>query len=181
MIKVKVIVLVGFLLAFAAGLVAGMIRHKTDAGLASQSPTTGPTTRRVSFAQALGLTPEQDRKIHQLREEAFREAMREVEERRESLRRQRDESILPLLSPENRIVYETVMQHYQAAMTSVNRERPAAFDSQDEQIRQVLTAEQRVKFEEMLKKCAEERKRREMNRRGDEKATTRPATTEPSR
>ncbi len=146
MTKLRVIITMGFLVAFAAGLVAGLVRNnRSDAQLRQTNGpgATQPTTRRMSFAQAMGLTAEQDATVRQWREEAFREAMRDVEERRAAIRKQRDEAILPMLTAENRQVYETIMQQYTAAMSQVDRQRPGAFDRLDEKIKGILTDAQR--------------------------------------
>jgi len=188
MTKVKLIVIMGFLLAFGAGLVVGIVgsrRWIASAG-ATQTDTvpTQPTTRRAGLTQMLKLTPEQAEKWRMVVDPASKEMRHQHEERRNAIRKTRDDAILALLSVPHQAEFQRIMSDYNAASAQLERERPRDFEKMREQlrpqIRQILNDEQWNRYEEFFKRMREDHRRREASRRGDEKATTRPALTEPS-
>lgn len=186
MIKVKLVVIVGFLLAFVAGVVGGIVgsRRWLPPANATIPSTQSPTTRRVNIMDELKLTQDQQDKWRKVHEAAFKEMNRERDERRTVLRQQRDEAVLALMGGQHKSEYDKIMADYVAAATQSDRERFKAFEKMQEQLRPqlqtFLTSEQWTKYEEIQARMREEHRRREMNRRGEQNATTRPATTLPS-
>ncbi len=180
MIKVKVVVILGFLLAFAAGVVGGIVGLRRWSGH-TDATTQSPTTRRVNLPEELKLTPEQDKQWRQVHEAAFRQMAHERDERRSVLRKQRDDAILALMGGQHKAEYEKIMADYIAANTQADRDR---FEKMQDQLRPqlqaFLTGEQWAKYEEIQKRMRDDHRRREMNRRSEQSATTRPVTTLPS-
>src|SRR4051812_24568168 len=102
---VKLVVILGFLVAFAAGfMVAVETRTVTPT---AQAPSTRPaTTQRSGFLRAaLNLTPDQQEKMKKIWESGMPNP-REQRERRDKCRTDRDVSIQALLSPEQKEKFE---------------------------------------------------------------------------
>ena len=155
----KVMVVIGFLIAFAAGLAVGveMRRPSVAQGPAPVEPptrtTTGPSTRRSPggwFASELKLTPEQRKKMDAIWSEVARGGREEMEKKRDALRRQRDEAILALVGPDKKEQYDQILKDYDEQRRTAEREMRGRFEKAVEETKLVLDAEQREKYEKLL-------------------------------
>jgi Spy/CpxP family protein refolding chaperone len=145
----KLILIVGFLIAFAAGLVVGTESHHAT----PPSTTTRPSHRGGSWLTSeLGLSPEQQEQMKQIWSPAAFTDPRKREERRRQLARERDEAIAALVRPEDKPAYEAVLTRYTEQVAALDREGRAAFQSAVEKTKQLLTPEQRVRYEQFLQR-----------------------------
>jgi Spy/CpxP family protein refolding chaperone len=182
MVKVKLVVIVGFLLAFGAGLVVGLSGARRLENGVSQKPTTPPTTRRgfAGLAAVLKLTPEQAKQIEQLRTKTMTEVTRERDDRSAVIHRQRDEKVVALVGAEKKDELDKVLAASQDDMRQLMGERPKAFDKMDEEIRKVLSDEQWKQYQSLQAARRGGRgdgTHRGPGGRGGPGAATRPATT----
>src|SRR5688500_3874096 len=178
----KLVVIVGFLVAFAAGVMVGSLDARKRGDATAAAATTAPTTRpsRGGWLQSeLGLTSEQRQAMDQIWSEMAGRGRGEQEEKRRQFRRERDEAIAALIRPEDRATFEQIGDDYSEKLASLDRESRAAFAGAVERTKQLLTPEQRTKYEELLKRHQWDRgpgARGGPGRRGDERPASRPAT-----
>ena len=150
----RVVVIVCFIMAFAAGLLVG--RQASRVGTvppAEAGSTTRPSGGRHGWlVQALDLDAAQQKQLGEIWSDPARRGGREREERRRQLRRERDEAIAALVPPEHYGKYDQILEHYFDQIDAIDREMRASFDAAVEQTKLILTPEQRVKYEELLKR-----------------------------
>jgi len=141
-IRNKTILIVSFVLVFAAGAAVGVVAARRF------RPPQPPSW----LASELDLTPEQRERMHQIWSETMRSGFRQEGERRAAMMQERDEAIQALLSEEQRAKYEAIQQDYTRKRDELSQERRAAFEKAVEQTKAILTPEQRVKYEELMKR-----------------------------
>ena len=148
----KLVVLIGFGVAFAAGLTVGTSRvrqrQQMEAG-ASATPSTRPSHRGF-LPSELNLTQEQQEQLSKIWSEAARGGRSEQDDRRKQLRQKRDETIASLIRPEDKEKYEQTLKDYADQATAIDREMRDRFKKSVEETKQILTPEQRTKYEEIL-------------------------------
>jgi len=197
----KLVVILGFLIAFAAGLTVGMATR--TAGLASPTapPATRPAGRGPGFLiEALSLTPQQAENLRQIWSKP--PGPHEFDERRAQLRRERDEAILALVPLADRSRYEEAQKNYKDRADAIEHEMRAGFDAKVAATKEILTPEQRAKYEDILKQHGGDRGDRggprgrggpgdhgpggdhgpsqsDSGRKGDDRATSRPEAPTP--
>lgn len=171
----KAILVIGFIIAFAAGMVIGLeVRRQAVA-----APATRPTGRGPGFLTAeLNLSPEQQEQMKQIWSETAHRGGRDQEEKRRQIRKERDEAIAALIPAGSREQYDQALKTYTERSGALEREWRASFQSAIERTKAMLTSEQRTKYEEILKRHEAERKEREQGRRSNDSATSRPAATQ---
>jgi Spy/CpxP family protein refolding chaperone len=184
----KLVVIIGFVIAFAAGLTVGLATRTTGlAGLAPHAPGATATTRPSGgrgarfLIDALDLTPQQAQQLSRIWSAA--PGPHEFDERRSQIRHERDDAILALVPASDRARYDQVQQIYKEQIESVNHELRASFDQKVAQTREILTPEQQSRYDAILKQHQAERESRGRGgsfsngpgRRGDDHATSRPA------
>src|SRR5689334_7099899 len=103
MSKTRLIILAGFALAFGAGVVTGMLGHRT---------VFDPPRHHMSLVQELELTPAQAEQMQQIWQGVMRDMGRHQEEQRRAMRKERDDAIVALLQPEQKAAYEKIQQQY---------------------------------------------------------------------
>ena len=156
--KTKLLILVGFVLAFAAGMVVGAGRRDVTTSSAASpngnAPTTNPSTRpsrhRGFLAAELNLTPEQQEQMNQIWSETARRGGRERDDERRQLRKEREDAIAALIRAEDRAKYDQVLSSYTQQMESLDGQQRANFQAAVERTKQLLTPEQRTKYEALL-------------------------------
>lgn len=174
MIKAKIIIVLGFALAFGAGVVTGMLlRQKAvEARAADPLKVVEPPKTRPSLSTDLDLKPEQEEQMHKI----WSSVRQQMDDRRRVLRKERDEAIDRLLTAEQKPLYEKVRADYEAKMSPSDLEGRRIFDEAVKQTKAILNDKQRVRYEEILKKRESGWHGRGPGRRPDEKATSRPAS-----
>jgi len=148
MTRFKVILLVSFLLTFAAG---------TSLGLLTSWPKTR-SSRRSRLWRELNLSEEQRNQMREI----WSEVMGSRREKRRTLVQQRDEAIVALLTDEQRPQYEQIVREYKRKMDELSQERQRRIQEAVERTKQILTPEQARKYEDLRK----QRRERGRNRRG---------------
>jgi Spy/CpxP family protein refolding chaperone len=145
MTKTKILLVVVFLVTFAAGAVAGRLSWES-----------GSRPPRPSFLAAeLDLTADQREQMHKIWTEVMDEGGRRQWDQRRVLGQDRDAAIAALMTAEQKPQYEKILQDYTRKVDELSQERKKAFDQAVEQTKQILTPEQAAKYEEMLKKMPE--------------------------
>src|SRR6185437_11592650 len=108
----KLVVLIGFCVAFAAGMTVGMKRGRVTqpaapAVMPATMPTSRPSHRGGGFLpSALNLTQDQQEKLSKIWSETARGGRSMQEDRRRQLRQKRDETIASLIPPADQAKYE---------------------------------------------------------------------------
>jgi Spy/CpxP family protein refolding chaperone len=179
MTKVKIIVVVGFLVAFAAGLVLGFeSRERTAQPAARQEHRGGWLTAELK------LTPEQQEKMKTIWSEMPGRGGREREDRFRQLRQQRDEAIKALIRPEDKPRYDQILKDFTDKTNALNRELHDSFQAAIDATKPILNPEQRAKYEQLLQHHQWDRgsrdrhrgeRERDAGRSGGRRTTSRPA------
>jgi Spy/CpxP family protein refolding chaperone len=147
----KIIVIIGFMVSFAAGLVVGISAHRPP--LMPTMPP-GPRPDRGPggwLTRELKLNPDQQEQMRQIWSEVAHRGGREQDERRAQLRRERDEAIAALIHPEDLGAYDQVLKHYSDQLAVLDKEWRDAFDAAVKKTESILTAEQLAKYQELRK------------------------------
>ena len=150
----KLVVLIGFCVAFAAGMTVGMKRGQVR--LQAAAPTTMPTSRPSHrgggfLPSALNLTQDQQEKLSKIWSETARGGRSMQEDRRRQLRQRRDETIASLIPPQDQAKYEHAIKDYTDQAAALDKEMRDRFKKAIEDTKALLTPEQRPKYEEFLK------------------------------
>ena len=170
----KLVVILGFVVAFAAGLVVGSRADRsrqasaattTTAGPTNPGPTeAGPRTPTTSpdrggpdrgpggwLAAELKLTPDQHRELdHIWSDVARRGRRRDHEGQRQAMRDERDVAVAALIAPDRWGAYERIMTDYAERSAALDREFRADFDQAVERTKQILTPDQRARYDKLL-------------------------------
>jgi Spy/CpxP family protein refolding chaperone len=178
----KVVLIVGFIVAFSAGLVCGLaVRgHEVQASPAATSRPSTPGGPGGLLATELGLSPEQREQMNRIWRENARTLRHQQDQRRGQARKERDDAITALIRPEDREKYDGVLRTHTERMADLDRELRASWQTGVEETRKILTPEQRKKYEDFLKRReadragGRDRDHEQQNRRADERATSRP-------
>lgn len=142
----KTVVLVCFMVAFAAGLAVGFQTR----GVAVE-PERGRSKQCGGWLSSeLGLTPEQKEQLDRIWSETARHGGRERMEQRRRLYRERDEAIAALIRPDDQPKYEEILKNHAERMAALDREWRESFHAAVEQTKQILTPEQRERYEKLL-------------------------------
>jgi Spy/CpxP family protein refolding chaperone len=176
---VKLVVILGFAISFAAGLMVGFETHTPPAE--ASAPHMPATTRgfgpgRSMLKDALNLTPEQQEKMKKIW------APRQGDPRREA-RDERDAAMLALLSPEQKTQYDQIQKQYQDRINAMETDFREDFQRKVKETDEILSPEQSAKYHEFLNRHQPfehgprdrgDRGFHEPNRRGDDRATSQP-------
>ena len=158
--KFKVILLLSFLLTFAAG---------SSLGLMISFPESRPS-RQSRLWRGLNLTDKQ--------REQMREIWSGVMSRRRGGRRalveERDEAIVALLTKKQLPQYEQIVREYERKLEDLSRQRQRRIQEAVERTKQILTPEQARKYEE-LRKLRRERARGRLRQPGSTQPSKRTA------
>jgi Spy/CpxP family protein refolding chaperone len=182
----RLIVITGFVIAFAAGLMAG-IAWKGDtvvpAAPGDANRTGSPTGNRPPgdrggdrgswIAQQLGLTPEQQQQMKQIWSEVSHRGGREARDKRGQIRREQEEAIAKLVREEDRPAYQKIIDDSKAKVEAIEADGKRSFEQAVAKTKAILSTDQLKKYEEILAKPPGPPDR---DRNGD-RATTQPTTT----
>jgi Spy/CpxP family protein refolding chaperone len=183
----KFVVILGFCVSFAAGLVIGWrVNALQPVAVGAPAPESGPqaTTqpKRGSggwWQAELGLTADQRTKMDHIWSSMASKGRNERDDRRRESRRERDSAIADLVPASLLGEYDRIIDAYNERIAGLERESHDAYESGVEQTKQILNAEQRSRYEDLLKKYRwgppQVRERHPSTRRSE----TRPATGEP--
>ena len=158
----KLLILAGFLVAFAAGLVVGVQNRQIAAihvpGSAGTPavPTTGPATRPLHhrggmLTETLGLSPDQQTQLNAIWSEIASQGHARDDARRQA-RKDREDAIVALIHPEDQSKYQQILDTFTQRQQTIDEQWRSAFQSAVERTKALLTPEQRAKYEELLKR-----------------------------
>jgi Spy/CpxP family protein refolding chaperone len=150
----KLVVIFGFLLAFVAGLIVGVNRPQPVASISS-APVGGPQSRPSRESELdtlLNLRPEQKAELKKIWSEMADRGRKQHEDQRRDLRRQRDEKVQALLTPEQKSSFEQIHKDYDDQNRALESEMRANFQKAVEATKALLDPDQRAKYEEWLSK-----------------------------
>lgn len=171
----RIVVVMGFLVAFSAGLMVGL-RVPRQPG--EPAPSTRPSGRGGFLARELNLTPQQQEQMKQIWSETAGRGREEYEQRRRQYRRERDEAIAALIPLAEMDVYDQILDTYAHRMSLMDEQSRQAYQAAVERTREILTPQQRVRYEEFLKRhqWGGGSQDRQSGRRAEDRATSRPAS-----
>jgi Spy/CpxP family protein refolding chaperone len=141
MTKMRLMVTVCFLVAFAAGTTLGMLVRR---------PPERVHHGRSYLARELDLTLEQQEQVSKIWRETTRAAQQQQREQRDDLQRARDEAICSRLSVEQALWYDEVMKEYARALAEGSQLRRRMTEDAVKRTKEVLNEEQRAKYEKLL-------------------------------
>jgi hypothetical protein len=201
----KVVVILGFLVSFAAGLTVGwrlMPRPTPEVRPAQFGGKNGPLSRPSGgnrdqgptgwLTAVLKLSPDQQDKMKEIWSATAHEGRREREERRQALKKTRDESVTKLMADSGRKAdFDQIDDTFKKGLAELDAEWRANFQAAVEKTKAILTDDQRTKYEEILKRHAagpngtqpgprgENNPERFPGRRPETRATSRPDRQDP--
>ncbi len=158
----RIMVVIGFLVAFAAGLTVGLeVRRPAVARAPAAEPTTHPTTTHPAtrgggrspggwFASQLNLTPEQRQQMDAIWSEVARGGRAEIDKRRRQFREERENAILALIGPEGKPKYDAILRHHQSRQRATECAMRSRFEKAVEETNALLTPEQQAKYKALL-------------------------------
>lgn len=157
----KLIVILGFAVAFVAGLAIGM---RKQAAIAPVQPPIEPTTPQTREARPRGggpgwlsselkLTTQQQEQMRQIWSDMASRGGRDHDDKRGKARRDRDEAIAALvarLPAEEKAAYEKIHRDYAEQNAALDKEMRSRFERAVERTKAMLTDEQKVKYEAII-------------------------------
>ncbi len=162
------VVIVGFIVAFSAGLMSG-IAWKGHPGA---KPHGGPESRESWIADQLKLSPEQQKQMKEIWSEGG--GRRESWDKRNQLRKERDEALAALVRPEDKPAYDKIVADSKQKQDALEAEGKKAFQQAVDKTKAILNAEQLKKYEEVLSNGPG---RGREGRDGRDRPSTRPSQT----
>ena len=174
----KVLLVIGFVLAFGAGVAMGPKLWTPAVAAPASRPGAGPASW---LKTELNLDPAQQEQMERIWSETAHRTRREHDDRKRQLVKERDEAVSALIRAEDREKYDGVLKKFSDGNAALEREWRNSFADAVERTKQILTPEQRRKYEEFLKARGAERaaREKEQGRRGDDRATSRPGPEKP--
>jgi hypothetical protein len=178
----KYLLVLGFAIAFGAGLVIGL--EQRSAVQATPTTTQASRDRGSSVLRTmLNLRPDQQEEMRKIWE-AVRPPGREQPNKRDQLKRLRDEQIAALIRPEDKDKYAQILKSYAEGQEQINREIQNSFREAEEATKKILDPDQLQKYEQFLRTHrgpdhggpGPGPHQRDSNRRGDDRATSRPGS-----
>lgn len=146
----RVIVISGFVVALAAGFMLGITLRGSRVSASDEGPR--PGGRGGWLAQQLDLSPEQQEQMKQIWSEVGRRNPREDGGKRAQFRKERDESILKLVSEGDRPAYDAILKDYNDKLEAMDNEMKLAFQRAVERTKAILNPEQQKKYDELMSK-----------------------------
>jgi hypothetical protein len=177
----KYLLVLGFAIAFGAGLVIGL--EQRVAVQATPVPTQPSRERGTSFLRSLlNLRPDQWEEMKKIWE-PVKPPGREQWIKREQLKKWKDEQIAALIRPEDREKYTQVLKAYTDGQEQLTREGQKAWRDAEEATKKILDTDQLKKYQDFLNHRGPDHggpgpgpHQRDSNRRGDDRATSRPGS-----
>ncbi len=139
MSKTKLILIVCFCAALAAGLAAGVALRRAF----------GPPPRPPTLEERLNLTPQQRDQMRQIWSGVMR-GPGQQRGRHEELLRERDAAVVALLDADQKARYDELMKVYADKFAALEAERRNSVEEAVRRTREILTPQQRAKYDELL-------------------------------
>ncbi len=145
MTRIKAILIVSFLVTFAAGVAAGLLATRVH----HRPP------KPSWLGTELNLTRQQEEQMHKIWSEVMGSSMRQRFEQGAALKQERDQAIIALLTEEQRPRHEAILKDYARKEGELFEQGKKAFEEAIQRTKEILTPEQAAKYEELLKKQRE--------------------------
>ena len=142
MTRTRVLVMLSFVIAFAAGM-----------ALMAVLSGSMQTHRRPQsdLNRQLKLTPEQHKQMGEIWSETMQNWMRTYGERRRALAAERDQLVQGLFTPAQQVQYDAIMQEYERKLSELAQEGGKAREAANKRTMDILTESQRKTFEEITR------------------------------
>jgi Spy/CpxP family protein refolding chaperone len=162
----RMIVITGFVIAFSAGLMSGIAWKSRAPG----DRPDGKHDRDSWIADQLSLSPDQQRQMKEIWS-GFG-GRRDGWQKREQIRREKDEAIANLVRPEDMGAYDRILEQARQKTDALEADGKEKFQKAVEKTKAILNDEQRRKYEELLSRGPGHG--RDGRDRERDKATTKP-------
>jgi hypothetical protein len=133
-----------FTVALGTGFVVGM-------GM-TRAPATQKPAGRSWLVEKLQLSPEQSDKLKAVWSENLHDSWKHRSDSIKQFRKERDDSLMALFSPEQKAAYEKILAHYNDQITELNHEQEVQFQAAADKTKELLDDHQRQIYDELLKK-----------------------------
>jgi len=168
----KLVVILGFLVSFAAGLIVGWRvvsplhpaatgfgSAELDKGRLTTTQPSGPRERRDPrgwLTEVLKLSSEQQAQMKEIWDDPAHQGRREHDERRKLLRKDRDDAITRLLTETGKKdEFDRINADFFKGNQALDAEWRGRFQAAVERTKAILTDDQRTKYEEILRHHAD--------------------------
>lgn len=170
----KLIVIGGFLVAFAAGMVTGLQQSPpstVNANVPLRNASTSPTFPRGGpvvgdrgrgnprmppppsiLDRELNLDADQRTKLEAVWKDVAMVGVREMEQNRQQLRRERDEAVTELLEQEAAVEYEKILVDYQQRLAALENKWWEQYSSGVDRTKSLLSPQQLERFEQIMRR-----------------------------
>jgi hypothetical protein len=140
MSRMHLLIISLFSVALGTGIVVGM------------GMTRGPMPHndRGWLADQLGLKPEQSEQMKAIWE-GVRGSGKPRNDARMQYRKERDDALQALLTPEQKAAYGKLVDHYNAELAELNKQQEAEFQAAVERTKTILNEQQRASYDKLLK------------------------------
>lgn len=142
----RLIVITGFIVAFLAGVMAGVTFRR--GGPAHGGP--GPGGRESFIAKQLDLTPDQQAKMKAIWQDVSRRGGPDQRGRKSKIRREQEEAVAALIRPEDRPAYDKTVADFQARLDQSEADGRRSFQAAVEKTKAILTPDQLKKYDVLL-------------------------------
>lgn len=146
--RTKLLISVGFAVAFAAGLMGGWQGHRLGGHAEKPEPPRDDPRGMSVVVRVLGLSEQQREQFQKIWSETGNRS--DQEDRRRQLRKQRDEVIASLVPTSQRAAYDAAQKNFADAMAAMDEEVKKNIQNAVDRTHQILTPEQAKKYDEML-------------------------------
>lgn len=141
MSKLNLILVLAFLMVFAAGASTGLLVENRASARSEGSSRTG---------DYLDLTPQQREQMRQIWSDASSGSWRAYREQQQALRQEADEEVRAMLPFEVRIQYDVIMGNLEMRKEQLLQQRQEAYRQAREKTRAILTDQQRERYDQWM-------------------------------
>jgi len=142
MTRIRLALIVGFALTFAAGASVGVVASLPEKAVG------GRTDHRAHFAEQLGLTAEQRSEMHRIWGETVMGRDREFRDAKRAIWQAKDEAVEGLLTEQQRGQYDAILADCELRMDEMDAQWQALIDEAVRKTKAILTPEQVKKYEQ---------------------------------
>ncbi len=139
--RLHILIVSLFAVAMGTGIVVGM-------GVSRVPP---PREGHSWLGDQLGLSPDQSAQMRAIWEDV-RGSSKPRNDARMQYRKDRDDALQALLTPEQKAEYAKIIEHYNTQIAELNHQQDAEFLAAADRTKKILNDHQRLVYDDMLKK-----------------------------